>query len=284
MDTREDEELIGLFTQQYQNKEEVRTLKRRNEELEAELKQAFVTLDAQASTIRKYRAILRQSLQPSPAPQPVAQTPPLPPPPPPPPRPIISHVVRAHRSQVYTLAPTEPPSPQRARRSPTPPVAVEPTPAPRSATPAASAPTDLPAPVRCGDLIQDKRIRLLSPDRSDGFKDVYVSTIIWQVIVNFFNQNANANLMDENMIIRECGACLLGDNQKPFLTRAQIRQYFSHPFTFQDSDKTMTVRTRMVQGQPLWMVFIPEWLKSEWRVGGRGTTATATATTAQTNA
>ena len=118
-------------------------------------------------------------------------------------------------------------------------------------------------------MIQDKRIRLLTQERSDGFPDVYVSTIIWQTIVNFFNNHANANLMDENMIIRECGASLLGNTDKPFLTRHQIRQYFNHPFTFQDSDQTMTVRSRLVQGQPVWMVFIPEWLKSEWRMAGR---------------
>lgn len=295
-EANEDDELIGLFVQRYPGQEELASLRRRNEELEAELKRAFATIDTQASTLRRYRTLLRQTLDrntttaavasaapPLPAPSTLPPPPPAPPLPPPPSR-ILPRSVMEHCTQVYTLEgpvevllPTGTSSTESQTRTnkrsrsitpPPPPPAMVKAPAPVvAAVPTPSAPA---APlVRYGDLLHDKRIRFLTRERSDGFPEVYTSNIIWQVIVKFFNSNANANLMDEHMIIKEAGSCLLGDTNKPFLTRTMIQQYFNHAFTFQDSDQTMVVRTRMVQGQPVWMVFIPDWLKSEWRTAGK---------------
>lgn len=243
MDLQEDEELLGRFVQQYQATHELRTLKRRHEELQTELKQAFATIDTQATTLRRYRTLLRQMLDPAPSLELPVPPPASPLPTPPPPRatkPLLSSCTRLVTSE-------------------TPP---EPVPTP--------SPPPIPTNVlRCGDLIQDQRIRRLSPERSDGFKEVYVSNIIWQTIVQFFNDHPNANLMDEQMIIKACGQSLLTGTNKPYLTRHQIHQYFDHPFTFQPTDQTMVVRTRLLQNQQVYMVFIPDWLKSEWRTAGR---------------
>lgn len=123
--------------------------------------------------------------------------------------------------------------------------------------------------VRFGDCIQDKRIRRLTSERADGFKEVYLSNVIWDTIIRFFNSHANANLMDEHIIIQVTGQSLLSRSPTPLLSPRLIHQYFSHPMTFQPEDQTMFVRQRMIRNQMVWLVFIPEWLKAEWRVAGK---------------
>lgn len=117
--------------------------------------------------------------------------------------------------------------------------------------------------VLAGHLIQEKRIRLPTRERSDGFSDISLAATIWNCIVTFFEHNVNANLMDENMIIRECGRSLLDDGEDA-LTPEQIHRYFTHPFTITGTDLYMEVRPRFISDKQVWIVFIPQWLKEKW--------------------
>ena len=292
MDPNEDHELLQRFLQQGSSAQRIATL-------EAELQRAFEVIESQATILRQYRAALRQSLEaagtpvsatapiaaaaarapllPLPAPPvaphpsvytlsgrtPLLPTPaPPPPPPPPPPRPA-PRLVTLSAAPVGVVEAPPPPSPLP------PPLLPSPLPAPVEPSSKRRRVPSSPTAIRYGDLVADKKIRDVRRDRADGFPDVHVANTIWKAIVEFFETQPNANLMDEPMIIQQCGRLLLGCTPEPFLTPEMLHRYFSHPFTFQEGDQCIEVRQRLVDGQPRWMAFIPEWLKVKWRLGGK---------------
>lgn len=240
--TEDDDALLGLFVQKCAARDS-EPLKRRIQELEqqvqdliAELKLTFEKVDQQATTIRRYRAVLKQALE-----NDVPLQPMLPPQPIPPVRTIEAAPIQPPPRAIEV----EPSAPKRFRLA---------EPSTQSAQP-------------CGEMIAEKKIRRPTQERSDGYAEITTGQTIWSVIVEFFNSNPNASLMSETMLIRHAGNLLLGDATKPYLDSKMIHRYFSHPFTCTDQDETMTVRTRMVEDKQVWYVFIPEWLKAKWRAG-----------------
>lgn len=117
--------------------------------------------------------------------------------------------------------------------------------------------------IKCGDLVQNKRIYL---PKHGEYTNVHVATTIWNCIVRFFNTSPNANLMTEDMILRECGR--LPESQSDFLTREMIHNYFSYEFLTKPNEPFFELRTRMTDGKPVWIVMIPDWLKYQWQMTG----------------
>lgn len=240
----EDEELLQLLEQNYSGgselaalKQEVSELRQRNAELEAELKQTFATVSAQSTIIRRYRATIGSVLGTTITTQKRSRS-------------ASSESSPPNKPAVQPPNPVKPPGQRKQIHSRL------------IADPEKKQTSDQ---VVCGgDVIQEKRIRLPTRDRSDGFQDISLATTIWNCIINFFETNADANLMDEHMIIKECGYSLLDDEAQPFLTHEKIQQYFTHSFTILETDLWMSVRPRFVNDKQIWIVFIPKWLKDKW--------------------
>lgn len=234
----EDEELLKLFEQNYAGglKQEVLELRKKNAELEAELKQTFATVSEQSAIIRRYRATIGSVLG--------------------------SAMTTPKRSR---SASSESSPPKKTAEPPNPVKPAIPKKQIHSRLIAEPEKKSASDQVVCGgDVIQEKRIRLPTRDRSDGFQDIGMATTIWNCIIHFFETNADANLMDEHMIIKECGFSLLDDEDRPFLTHETIHQYFTHSFTILETDLWMNVRPRFVNDKQIWIVFIPKWLKDKW--------------------
>mgnify|MGYP007080331508 CR=1 FL=1 len=113
---------------------------------------------------------------------------------------------------------------------------------------------------RLNDLIDQSQIKY--PTYQDHtYKETAIGQAIWDTILKCF-QKAPTGIITEEMIVKEGGKHVFATNDEPFLDKKKLQRYFTHPFTYLESDKTMTIRSLITADGPSWLVFLPSWFKT----------------------
>ena len=233
MDWSEDRQLLSALEKEPINK--ISELEKSLIEQQAELTKRFRIIAEQADIIKRYRVLVKKLIAHPKEDHSIAE------------KKNIEKIEEKEANQVV---------PERMAKmvinNPSPPPPKRPK-SPESKT----SPTKLR---RLNQLIEQSKIKY--PTQSDGYRETAIGQTIWDTIIKCFRKQKGA-MITEKMIIEESGHHALIRPNELFLNQKMISSYFTFPFTFSDSEQTMTVRPlTTAQGQS-WLVIMPDWLKSQ---------------------
>ena len=116
-------------------------------------------------------------------------------------------------------------------------------------------PTNISKVQRLNQLIEHSQIKY--PTTKDGMPETLIGQKIWNTIIQCFRKYPGG-LVTEQMIIQEGGKNLLHRSNEYYLDKSMIHRFFTHKFSFQNQDQTISVRP-LAGGS--WIVIMPEWLQ-----------------------
>jgi len=261
MDLEEDARLIELFQKQQQQandskglQDEVDRLQSQVQTLNDKLKAKFLVISEQADIIRRYRSLLRKSIEDLPSgvldAMPVVPV-----------VPVISAVpVVVPPSPVLSEKDPDSNEPLSTSSSDSPCDAKESKRKKRKRVPVLTKAKSAIKLRRLNQIVDQSKIK--RPTQADDYRETHVGQAIWNAIIRCF-ENSDGGLVTEDMIIQAGGKNLLTNKDKPFLDKKMINRYFSYPFTFTEEDETMVVRPLTTADNKSWVVFLPDWLQKK---------------------